>query len=580
MSELPNGWTKATIGSLCKLENGRAFKPTEWSTSGVPIVRIQNLNNAESRFNYYKGEFDDRYHLKGGELLFAWSGTPGTSFGAHVWKGGEAVLNQHIFRVDFDESSFDKRFFRHAINQKLGELIDIAHGGVGLRHVTKGKFEGTEILIPPQKEQKRIADKLDSLLARVDACRDRLDRIPTILKRLRQSILASACSGKLTADWRTENPNVERSDSLSARIATERFDLWCDAMHRKAKANGRELTGTTWKDRYEEPFEITVKHLPELPSSWMWKSFDSFTAQFQYGPRFGEGEYTDTNNGIPTVRTSDMDFRGEITLNNPPRVVVADNALDHFILLPDDMVITRTGATIGKCALYSSALGPAIASAYLIRYRLTKSTTIPRFVLTVLMSPWGQENLLGGMKAVAQPNINTSTISHIPVPIPPVAEQIEIVRRVESLLAIADKVERKLEAGLSAVSQFVPSVLSKAFRGELVPQDPNDEPAEKLLKRIQLAKESDASKPRAKKSGKRVSKQKAGTSMLKRSEIQSNHLTDILRSHGSLTAEALWAVSKLAIDDFYDQLKAEEEKGLLKERRKKGDNEVRLLEVA
>ena len=107
MSSLPAGWLFSEIGTLCKLENGRAFKPTEWATTGLPIVRIQNLNNPLAPYNYFDGEFSERYYLRGGELLFAWSGTPGTSFGAHVWKGGEAVLNQHIFRVDFDETAID-----------------------------------------------------------------------------------------------------------------------------------------------------------------------------------------------------------------------------------------------------------------------------------------------------------------------------------------------------------------------------------------------------------------------------------------------------------------------------------------
>ena len=204
MRALPSGWTAAPIGMLCKLENGRAFKPAEWQTNGIPIVRIQNLNNPAAPHNYFQGRFDDRNYLGGGELLFAWSGTPGTSFGAHIWRGGEAILNQHIFRVDFDESSLDKRFFRHAINQKLEELIGVAHGGVGLRHVTKGMFENTEVSIPPFIEQKRIADKLEAVLARVDACRERLDRVPAILKRFRQSVLAAATSGKLTEDWREE----------------------------------------------------------------------------------------------------------------------------------------------------------------------------------------------------------------------------------------------------------------------------------------------------------------------------------------------------------------------------------------
>jgi type I restriction enzyme S subunit len=147
--ELPVGWVEVPIGDLCELRNGRAFKPAEWTDEGIPIVRIQNLNNWQAKFNHYQGEVDANHLLGGGELLFAWSGTPGTSFGAHIWAGGKAALNQHIFRVDFDEVSLRKDFFRYAINQKLNDLIDIAHGGVGLRHVTKGKFEQTEVCLPP-----------------------------------------------------------------------------------------------------------------------------------------------------------------------------------------------------------------------------------------------------------------------------------------------------------------------------------------------------------------------------------------------------------------------------------------------
>ena len=98
------------IGDICDLINGRPFKPEDWEradSGGIPIVRIQNLNTPESEFNYYTGEVRDCHIIKEGELLFSWSGSRGTSFGAHIWKGGKAVLNQHIFKVGFDEVKGD-----------------------------------------------------------------------------------------------------------------------------------------------------------------------------------------------------------------------------------------------------------------------------------------------------------------------------------------------------------------------------------------------------------------------------------------------------------------------------------------
>jgi type I restriction enzyme S subunit len=148
------------IGSICELINGRAFKPTDWTEDGLPIVRIQNLNNPIAKFNRFSGEVRSRFLIDSGVLLFAWSGTPGTSFGAHIWEGGPAVLNQHIFNVVFDDTRVDRDYLRFAMNHKVADLITQAHGGVGLQHVTKGMVENTEILLPSLTEQRRIVDLL------------------------------------------------------------------------------------------------------------------------------------------------------------------------------------------------------------------------------------------------------------------------------------------------------------------------------------------------------------------------------------------------------------------------------------
>ncbi|WP_370598773.1 restriction endonuclease subunit S [Plesiomonas shigelloides] len=149
------------IGKLCKLQNGKAFKPTEWSDKGLPIVRIQNLNNEEKPFNYCDFDVDKKFHIDSGDLLFSWSGTPGTSFGAFFWHRGPAILNQHIFNVLIDESLVRKDYFRLAMNAKLDEIIAQAHGGVGLQHITKGKLEAVKIPLPPLETQKQIAEVLE-----------------------------------------------------------------------------------------------------------------------------------------------------------------------------------------------------------------------------------------------------------------------------------------------------------------------------------------------------------------------------------------------------------------------------------
>ena len=157
---------KVKLGAICDFVNGKAFNANDWEESGVPIIRIQNVNDESKSFNYCIKSIEEKYKVKNGDLLFSWSGTPGTSFGAFMWTRGDAYLNQHIFNVKIDSEVVDKRFLYHSLNASIHLMIDQAHGGVGLQHITKKKLEGIEINLPPLEEQKRIAailDKADSL---------------------------------------------------------------------------------------------------------------------------------------------------------------------------------------------------------------------------------------------------------------------------------------------------------------------------------------------------------------------------------------------------------------------------------
>ena len=189
--DVPEGWEQARVDDLVTLVNGFPFKPAQWKEHGLPIIRIQNLNNSEAKFNHCSDKLPEKFLVSKGNLLFAWSGTPGTSFGAHIWEGGQAWLNQHIFRVDFNETLLSKTFLRLAINHNLNAYIHEAHGGVGLAHITKGNFEASSLLIPPLQEQHRIADRVQSLIAEQSRCLQRLDRVSRILKVFRQSVLAA-----------------------------------------------------------------------------------------------------------------------------------------------------------------------------------------------------------------------------------------------------------------------------------------------------------------------------------------------------------------------------------------------------
>ena len=158
-------WPMVEIGEVCNLINGRAFKPQDWKradSGGLPIVRIKNLNTPSSEFNYYIGEVRDRYIINKEQLLFSWSGSRGTSFGAHIWNGGKAILNQHIFKVEFDQIRAIKMYLYYVLNKAVAEVEQNLHGGVGLVHITKGNLEKIQIPLPPLETQKAIVTEIEA----------------------------------------------------------------------------------------------------------------------------------------------------------------------------------------------------------------------------------------------------------------------------------------------------------------------------------------------------------------------------------------------------------------------------------
>ena len=192
-----NEWQIKPIKEICVLVNGRAFKPNEWAKSGLPIIRIQNLNNGLALFNYCNFGVEEKYYVNRGDLLFAWSGTPGTSFGAHIWEGPRAVLNQHIFKVLIDEGKVNKKFLMHVLNKNVGQYIQKAHGTAGLAHITKGKFENSEIKIPSKEIQDDVVQDIEFKFSVLDKVDESVDKTLTKANCLRKSILKAAFEGKL-----------------------------------------------------------------------------------------------------------------------------------------------------------------------------------------------------------------------------------------------------------------------------------------------------------------------------------------------------------------------------------------------
>lgn len=466
MSKTPQGWVETTIGSICNLVNGRAFKPSDWSDTGLPIVRIQNLNRPDAKFNRYSGQVDQRFLVEHGDLLFAWSGTPGTSFGAHIWSGPEAILNQHIFNVRFDQHAFDRTFLQHAINQTLDEQIAKAHGGVGLRHVTKGKFEETVIAVPPLPEQRRIVAKIDSLTAKSERARDHLDHIPRLVEKYKQAVLAAAFRGDLTREWRARSGRGADSGISVDEARRER-----DAM--------RQQRGLRTKGR-NRSVPTKIANLIDLPRGWAWATFDECSWDMTVG-HVGPMKDRYVADGITFLRSLNI-RANRVDLN---KVVYIDerfnDELAKSMLHPGDLVVVRTGEP-GVAAVIPPELASANCSDLVIARLITRVN--PHFAAYYMNSAYAK-SVVGELQVgVAQQHFNVGAMSEMPLPLVPINEQAEIVRRIEAAFNWIDRLAADATSARRLIDRLDQSVLAKAFRGELVPQDPTDEPASALLERI------------------------------------------------------------------------------------------------
>jgi type I restriction enzyme S subunit len=204
LGDVPEHWKVSPLKRLAEFINGNAFKPTEWAESGIPIVRIQNLNGSEE-FNYIDGEVDERYLVHDGDLLFGWSGNRGTSFGPFLWRRSEVcALNQHIFRVvPYVECS---NFLYWSLKAVTTHVEDQAHGIIGMVHVTKGDLGAINVPVPPLPEQTAIATFLDAETSKIDALIAEQRRLIELLNEKRQAVISHAVTKGL-------NPNAPMKPS-------------------------------------------------------------------------------------------------------------------------------------------------------------------------------------------------------------------------------------------------------------------------------------------------------------------------------------------------------------------------------
>jgi len=476
--ELPKGWAIVALREVSEI-NPRHPKGLDDSTP-ISFARMAALSESKPEFESLEertlGEVRKGFtHFAEGDVLFA-KITPCMENGkGAVARGlrnklGCGTTELHVVRpLAGISAEFIYRFLAQERVRRVAK--ENFTGTAGQARVPTSFIEELEVPLAPLAEQRRIVAKLETLLGKVDTSQQRLAKISVLLKRFRQSVLAAACSGRLTADWQDENPTIESAEALLARIKEKRLT---SAKTQKEKAQIEEVF-----DERNLRIDEGDLGLNDIPDTWLSCRVGAIGAVCNGStPSRKQPEFWDGT--IPWVSSGEV--RNNLISETRERITKAGYEGSSVRLLPSGSVLIAMigeGKTRGQTAILNieATINQNIA-AVVLDHGLVSSAYLWRW-FQLQYEVTRERGSGSGPQA-----LNCQRVRELPFVLPPFPEQQEIVRRVEGLFALADQLEVRLAKARQQVDKLTPSLLARAFAGKLVPQDSSDEPAEKLLGRI------------------------------------------------------------------------------------------------
>ena len=369
------------------------------------------------------------------------------------------------------------------------EIRRSASTTTNISNISSSRLGEIALKVPPLPEQHRIVAEIEKQFTRLDASVAALKRAQTNLKRYRASLLKAACEGRLVPTEaelaRSEDRDYEPDHRLLERILAERRARWESQPKRRGK--------------YKEPAPPDTSYLPELPEGWVWASL-SHIADLKGGLTKGHQYRKDqVLRNIPYLRVANVQ-RGYLDLRRLSTIETTQETIDLLRLIPGDVLFTEGGDRdkLGRGWVWKGEVDECIHQNHVFRSRLLQNTVVPEIV-----SWWG--NSFGqdfftrvGKQTTNLASINLNVLSQFPIPLPPLAEQHRIVAEVERQMSVIQQAELAVDASLKRADRLRQSILKQAFSGQLVPQDPKDEPASVLLERIRAEREASQAKPKPK----------------------------------------------------------------------------------
>lgn len=566
-----DSWERVLLSDIAKVLNGYAFPSSYFNSAGkgLPLIRIRDVISGKTE-TFYSGPFENEYLVADGDLLIGMDG----DFNSSYWCGGKALLNQRVCKISVFSNHYHKKFLGYLLPNYLN-AINQNTSSTTVKHLSSATISNILLPLPPENEQVRIVEKLDTLLSDLDQGVAELKTAQEKLTQYRQTLLKSAVEGTLTKEWREEHAYkiTETGEQLLARILKERRALW-EKQKLEEFAKKGQTPPKDWQKKYPEPVVPDTSGLPKLPDGWVWASVDQISAYITSGSRGWAKFYA--NNGAVFIRAQNIKT-DKLVLDDVAFVNI--NASSEGIRTKveiNDLLLTITGANVGKCAQVKIKLEEAYVNQHIALIRPLRAE-LSSYIHLNLVDECGVRKRLDKLAyGAGKPGLNLVHVASAAIPLPNL-EEIEII--VSKVMQAEVDIESQSNHYDLAIEQFEvqrKNILKEAFLGKLVEQNQNDEPVLVLLEKIKIEREARDKLPKPKNPKK-----------IKEKSNSMKTLSEILKANGDwMDAQEAFAACGVGngtdtdrIEELYAELRRLDKAGQLLTKRQGHYDMIKLKDI-
>lgn len=502
LNNIPPNWVLAPLADLVsKIETGKSFKCDERrpASSEIGVLKVSAVSwgryqEDESKTCTDPDRVNPALFVQPGDFLFSRANTIDLVGACVIAREvrQRTMLSDKILRFHFSRDEMKPwvlHLLRSAAGRKQIEALSTGNQE-SMRNIGQERIGQILVPMPPAAEQTRIVEKLEELLSDLDAGVAELKAAQRKLGQYRQSLLKAAVEGALTASWRAQHTPTETGAQLLERILKERRARWEAKQLAKFEEQGK-APPKDWQKKYPEPVRPDTSGLPELPEGWVWASVDQISPDDLANGR----SVPSADNGAKVLRLTAMKD-GWIDLNEYKHGDWSDEDAQQFAVTEGDILIVRGNGSLSLVGRAGSVGKVSTQVAYpdtMIRLRVIDAVVSPAWIGLVWRTRVVRSHIerrartSAGIYKISQPDIVSA-----PIPVPPLAEQECIQQWLEQQSPEIDSLHSVLNSEIQRSAAQRKNILKAAFSGQLVPQDPDDEPAAVLLERIQAERVSSA----------------------------------------------------------------------------------------